>query len=224
MAAFMTQTAPVRFRIGTAIVLPLALALSACGSDDDVQSAPGTEEEQAAGPQFGGDVDGSPEGIAAAQEQAKEIAGGEGQWRTAPDAREASGDLPANSILNQALAGANSGDSQTDCASVAEVGNEWASRLPETFPVYPGASVTEAAGTDAGGCNLRVVNFMTGVPKAEVMNFYYTLAANEGYSTQRVSAGGEDTMGGSMAGSQFVVIGRDRAGGGADFDLIVSGS
>ena len=223
MAAPMTKLASSSFRFAAAAALPLALALSACGDDDAVESAPGTEQAQA-GPQFGGEVDSSPEAIAAAQAQAKEIAGGDAQWRTAPEARVASGDLPANSILNQALAGANSGDSQTDCASAAEFGNEWASRLPETFPVYPGAAVTEAAGTDAGGCNLRVVNFMTAVPKAEVMNFYYTLAANEGYSTQRVSAGGEDTLGGSMAGSQFVVVGRDRAGGGADFDLIVSGS
>ena len=223
MAASMTMLTPSSLRFAAAAVLPLALALSACGDDDAVESAPGTEQAQA-GPQFGGEVDSSPEAIAAAQAQAKEIAGGDAQWRTAPEARVASGDLPADSILNQALAGANTGDSQADCASAAEFGNEWASRLPETFPVYPGAAVTEAAGTDAGGCNLRVVNFMTAVSKAEVMNFYYTLAANEGYSTQRVSAGGEDTLGGSMAGSQFVVVGRERAGGGADFDLIVSGS
>lgn len=218
----MNRTAHTRIAFGTALALPLMLALSACNSDDNVESAPGTEEAQA-GPQFGGEVDSSPEGIEAAKKQALEIAGvPDGALQTAPEPREMSGDLTEAATINQALAGANAGGTQPDCAAAAEFGNEWATRLPGSFPIYPGASVTESAGTDAGGCTLRVVNFVTAVPRQEVMNFYYTLAANEGYSTQRVMSGAEDTLGGSSGDSHFTVIGRDRQGGGADFDLIVS--
>ncbi|MEA3032363.1 MAG: hypothetical protein QOH86_379, partial [Sphingomonadales bacterium] len=38
-------------------------------------------------------------------------------------------------------------------------GPSWADRLPETFPVYPGARLIEAAGRDAGDCRVRVVTF-----------------------------------------------------------------
>ena len=221
MGCAMKKLGHIRFSTGAALALPLLLMVAACNNDDEVASAPGTEDAQTAGPVFGGEVDSSPEAIEAAKKQAVEIAGGQGSMRSAPEPRQ--GEIAQGSVLNEAMANMNTGETQADCASVAEFGNEWATRLPQTFPIYPGASVTEAAGTDSGGCKLRVVNFVTAVPLNDVMDFYYTVAANNGYSTQRVMSGGEDTLGGSMAGSYFTVVGRERAGGGADFDLMVSG-
>ena len=43
-------------------------------------------------------------------------------------------------------------------------GPEWARRLPREFPLYPGGQVTEAAGVDAGDCQMRVVAFTTADP------------------------------------------------------------
>ena len=63
------------------------------------------------------------------------------------------------------------------CAGMVEYTAAWAAKLPDAFPVYPRGAVQEAAGTDAGGCALRVVNFQTPVPVSEVMDFYFTRAA-----------------------------------------------
>src|SRR5689334_5114478 len=56
-------------------------------------------------------------------------------------------------------------------------GAEWAGRLPREFPVYPGGQVDEAAGVDAGQCQMRVVSFTTTDPFARVLEYYRSHAA-----------------------------------------------
>src|SRR5688500_14709904 len=118
-------------------------------------------------------VDANSEAIAAARAEALRLVGGPGRLKKAPEAREQSANLP----VDPALAG---------CAERAQYTAQWAAKLPRPFPVYPRGAVQEAAGTDASGCALRVVSFVTPVPLAEVMDFYFTRARGAGFSAQRV--------------------------------------
>jgi hypothetical protein len=100
---------------------------------------------------------------------------------------------------------------------------QWAARLPAAFPVYPRGAVQEAAGTDASGCSLRVVNFVTPVPLGEVMDFYYSRARAAGFSAQRVLQDGDNVLGGVKGASSYVVYARRLPSGNTEVDLVTSG-
>ena len=206
----------------TSLALPVLALLAACGQDDAAEDAAGTEQIEVDPARFG-TVDTSPEAVEAARQAAVQLVGGTDAMREAPQAREIGGELPADAVLSQATQGAATGTDGTDCGAIAEYSESWAGRLPAGFPLYPESQVIEAAGTDASGCSLRVVNFASPVTVKDVMDFYYTRAVGEGFEIQRAAVGGEDTLGGTGAGGNFLVVGRDRPGGGSDIDLIVSG-
>src|SRR5690606_23337049 len=105
-------------------------------------------------------VDRSPGMIAAARAEALQLVGGPGMLRKAGEPREVAGALPSGSALTAAAS----------CIGRAQYTMQWAARMPEAFPVYPRGAVQEAAGTDAGGCALRAVDFVTPVPLGEVMD------------------------------------------------------
>ena len=94
--------------------------------------------------------------------------------------------------------------------------------MPDAFPVYPRGAVQEAAGTDAGGCALRVVNFQTPVPVSEVMDFYFTRAAAAGFSAQHVLQGGDNVLGGVGGRAAYTVYARKLPSGAAEVDLVTS--
>jgi hypothetical protein len=100
---------------------------------------------------------------------------------------------------------------------------QWAARLPGAFPVYPRGAVQEAAGTDAAGCSLRVVNFVTPVPLGEVMDFYYSRARTAGFTTQRELQSGDDVLGGTKGSASYVVYARRLPSGHTEVDLVTSG-
>ena len=205
-----------------ALVLPALVVLAACGAEDTPEDAAATDQIEVDPAKFG-NIDTSPEAVEAARQAAVQLVGGTGSMREAPAAREAGGELAQGAVLSQATAGAGTGANGTDCAAIAQYGDEWADTLPASFPVYPASQVIEAAGTDESGCSLRVINFASPVPVKDVMDFYYTRAAGEGFQVQRVSMDGEDTLGGTSSGRNFLVVGRERPGGGSDIDLIVGG-
>src|SRR3546814_4375011 len=60
----------------------------------------------------------------------------------------------------------------------------WANRMPAEFPVYPKAKLMEAAGADGGGCDLRVVSFVTNQPMQNVIDYYYTKAIRSGFDAE----------------------------------------
>lgn len=161
------------------------------------------------------------EAIARAREQALALVGGQSAMRKAPTAREVAGALPADAALTAAARAAAGGD--TDCAAKAKYTMAWAAKLPDTFPVYPQGAVQEAAGTDDGGCALRVVNFQTGVPLAEVVDFYFTRAAKGGFSAQRIMQDGDDVLSGTKGAASFVVYARRLPSGATEVDLVTSG-
>jgi len=103
---------------------------------------------------------------------------------------------------------------------------EWAQRLPAAFPLYPGAHLREAAGSDENAsCALRAASFATGAPRAEVMNFYATMAKRGRYSVEHIEQNGADALvgarsGGGDGGGAYHILFRDEPGGGTLVDLI----
>lgn len=233
----------------TAVLLATALLLAGCGGKDEPAKA-GTDDaataEALGGPlatdpdlaaQNGANTaaslpsadgslpsaDMSPQALAAARAAALALVGGPGAMKKAPEAREVNGALPQDSQLTAAARAAASPNGQGDCAARARYTAEWAAKLPETFPVYPKGAVQEAAGTDEGACNLRVVNFSTPVPVAEVIDFYFTRATGAGFSAQHVRDGGDDVLGGTKGRASYVVYARKLPSGGTNVDLVTSG-
>jgi hypothetical protein len=143
--------------------------------------------------------------------------------KKAPEAREVKGTVPADSQLTAAARAATGPDGKNGCAAKVRYTAAWAAKLPEAFPVYPKGSVQEAAGTDEGECALRTVNFITPVPVAEVIDFYYTQARAAGYSPQHVRDGADDVLSGVKGAASFVVMARDLPNGGASVDLVTNG-
>jgi len=166
-------------------------------------------------------VDAGPGAVAAARAEALRLVGGPGRMKKAPEPREMTGPLPADTALTVAAR------ASTRCAARVETTAEWAARLPRPFPVYPRGAVQEAAGTDArtesGACSLRVVSFVTPVPLGEVMNFYFTRARAAGFSAQRLLDGGDDVLAGVKGAATYVVYVRRLPSGNTEVDLVTSG-
>lgn len=167
--------------------------------------------------------DASPQTLAAARGEALALVGGPGRMKAAPKAREAAGGSPPGAALTAAARVAASSDLSDDCAEATTYTAVWAAKMPEAFPVYPRAAVQEAAGTDAGGCSLRAVNFTTPVPPGEVIDFYYTRARHAGFSARPVLAGGKATLGGRKGARSFAVHVRGRGDGTTEVDLVANG-
>ena len=168
-------------------------------------------------------VDGGAEAIAAARADALRIVGGPGKMQKAPAPQEVAGALPTDSRLTAAARAAASPGGNGDCAARAQYTMQWAARLPAAFPVYPRGAVQEAAGSDASGCSLRVVNFVTPVPLGEVMDFYFSRARAAGFSAQRVLQDGDDVLGGVKGAASYVVYARRLPSGNTEIDLVTNG-
>lgn len=168
------------------------------------------------------ELDRSAQAIAAARAEALELLGGAGAVRRAPVARTESGPLPADAVLTAAARAAASGQNNAACADLAEYTMRWAAELPAAFPVYPRAAVQEAAGTNAQGCSLRVVNFLTPVPQSDVLDFYHTRAIAAGFTADRVVQDGDDIIGGVKGASSYVIYTRSRADGVTEVDLVTN--
>ena len=85
------------------------------------------------------------------------------------------------------------------CGGDFAYGPEWAQRLPGQFPLYPGATVTEAAGQDRGECRMRVVTFNTADPHGRVLEYYRMRAARAGFSAEQQRRGDAFVLGGVNA-------------------------
>ena len=100
-------------------------------------------------------------------------------------------------------------------------GMEWSERLPAAFPIYPGAHVLEAAGSDGASCSLRAVSFTTPASLQSTVDFYYTLARRAGFSAEHLTVGKEHQLGGTRSdGAYFVTF--TPAPGGTAIDLIAN--
>lgn len=109
------------------------------------------------------------------------------------------------------------------CANGVRYASIWALRLPRALPLYPDARVSEAAGTDADGCRLRVVSFASAAAPGRVLDWFYTHATAAGYSATHRVDGGEHSLVGARDQAVYAVYVTARAGGGASVDLVVNG-
>ncbi len=109
------------------------------------------------------------------------------------------------------------------CNGRLTYGLDWARRLPATFPVYPRAALTEAAGVTGNACNVRVVNFQSRASLENVLAWYFTRARNGGYSAEHAVDGTDHFVGGTLGDDAYVVIARTLPGGITDVDLVVTG-
>ena len=109
-----------------------------------------------------------------------------------------------------------------NCTKKLKYGMEWAQRLPEGFPLYPGAQLMEAAGAQTDGCTLRAASFVTAVPRQGVMDYYYTLARRAGYDGEHKIMGGDHVLGGTRAsdGAAYFILFTDAPGGRTSVDII----
>ncbi len=85
-------------------------------------------------------------------------------------------------------------------------GSEWARRLPREFPLYPGGQVSEAAGVDAGPCQMRVVSFTTVDPFARVLEYYRSHADRVGFSAEQQRRGDAHVLGGVRGDAAYYLI------------------
>ena len=97
----------------------------------------------------------------------------------------------------------------------------WANRLPLDLSIYPNARVSEAAGSDFQGCNLRVVSFTAAATPRAVIDYYLSAAKQGGYNASNtVEPEGNMVTGwrSSDGAAFYVLIGA--AGAGTSADLV----
>lgn len=121
------------------------------------------------------------------------------------------------------LARRQSGKGIGNCSKDVKYSAQWVDRLGD-LPVYPGAQVSEAAGSNVPGCALRIVSFTTMAPATKVVDWYYTQAVKAGYDGEQQSDGRERVLGGTRArdGGAYLVFVNPSDGGGSSVDLVVN--
>jgi hypothetical protein len=146
------------------------------------------------------------------------------QTQIPPDANSAPGSLDPARTLGAVAAeqAGNARDRFQGCQLDVAYSPQYANRLPAELPLYPKAQVSEAAGSDAAGCQLRAVTFATNEPPAVLANFYRILAQRGGYSASTGSEDGGTLVSGTRDdGAAFYVILRP-LGKGSSGDLVTN--
>ena len=161
----------------------------------------------------------SPEAIAKARAEAAKMAGGAIQSAPAPVATEPAAPGAVTPIQLAAL----SKSGASNCADKAEYSASWAARLPDAMAIYPRGHVVEAAGTDADGCRLRVVNYVTPVAPKDVIDFYYTRLSTAGFDARQTIEGKDAVLAGKKDAAAFVIYTRKLDSGLTEVDLVANG-
>ncbi|WP_395393228.1 hypothetical protein WBP07_18470 [Novosphingobium sp. BL-8A] len=162
----------------------------------------------------------SPQAIAAARKAAAGLAG---EIRALPAPVKGSASQLSASAAAAAQITPAARTAKTDCAAKAQYDKGWAGKLPAELPLYPQATLQEAAGTDGDGCALRVVSFGTPVDQQDVIGFYRAMALKAGYSADYRLDGSDQVLGGKRGGQAYVVYARKQADGVTEVDLVTSG-
>ena len=128
------------------------------------------------------------------------------------------------SLTLGALAARQKNKRTRDCAGSMRYSARWAQRLPADLPLYPDARVSEAAGSETGGCAIRAVSFASSASLRTVLDYYYTRATRAGYSAEHQADGGEHVLGGTRSRDDgaFALFLTSRADGGTDVDLVAN--
>lgn len=109
------------------------------------------------------------------------------------------------------------------CYADLAYGAGWAAKLPPALPVYPGATLGEAAGNEMHGCAVRIVSFSTHEPWRRIAGWYRDRAAKAGWDAgETVRSGAHVVAGTAPDGSAFYLTLTPADGGGTAADMIVS--
>lgn len=234
-------------RMSLATALSAALFLAGCGGSNKDAPAPSESDPALTGalgdqimvdPNMSGDNGAAvaanggqielppqqrtPEAIQAARDEAMVQAGG--SLKSAPTAQAGTASSLVESAATAAQVAQEAKAASADCTKKAQYSATWAGKLPKDLPVYPRGAVQEAAGTDAEGCHLRVVNYLSPVSPRDVIDFYYTKATAAGYGAEYRMDGGDHVIGGRKGGQAYVVYARKLGNGLTEVDLVASGS
>lgn len=119
---------------------------------------------------------------------------------------------------------ARSGTASNTCEKDFHYSASWATLLPEAFPLYPDAQVTEAAGNNQAPCRMRLVSFVSKAPLQTLVDFYYTQAIRNGFTAEHQLADGEHILAGTRDGDDgvYYLTFNPRKFGGTDVDMIVN--
>ena len=205
----------------------LLLALAACNKKDgdgDLAALDAQLTNNAADPAMKGALNDpilvDPQLVGQANRDAVRQAGGKLLSAPAPTTGEAMASTVTLGAVAREQAAAKGGNA--NCTKKLKYGMEWAQRLPEGFPLYPGAQLMEAAGAQTDGCTLRAASFVTAVPRQGVMDYYYTLARRAGYDGEHKIMGGDHVLGGTRAsdGAAYFILFTDAPGGRTSVDII----
>jgi predicted small lipoprotein YifL len=116
------------------------------------------------------------------------------------------------------------GQASAACEKNFHYSASWAALLPEAFPLYPDAQVMEAAGNNTPPCRMRLVSFVSKAPLQTLIDFYYTQAVRNGFTSEHQLADGEHILAGTREkddGVYYLSL-NARKGGGTDVDMIVN--
>ncbi len=236
------------------LVLPLALMLAACGADAGPANIASLDDELVEGgnatdpllaavvqdplmtdPQLStrsnADSVRPPAQPYAAPIPTTDVAAApdsdDGQLKTAPDATKGACRqcaIARDAITLGALAARQSDPRLRSCAPSLRYAAGWANRLPSDLPLYGGARVIEAAGTDGAGCTLRAVTYRTRQPVARMLDWYFTRGSSAGYATDHQADDEVHVLTGSRSrdGAAYVAFVRPAPGGGSEIDLLVN--
>ena len=167
------------------------------------------------------DVD-NPEAIRAAQDRATELLGG---TRSVPDlpaavALEPEPDESPFVVLEDTAQGV---PGASRCMAGTRYGAVWAARLPKIIPIYPRGTLTEAFGSDIGGCRLRAVRFRSPVPAEDIARYYLGRGRSAGYSVIYAANETGWQVSGKKGAAHFLVRSRPSVLEHQEIDLITFG-
>ena len=164
---------------------------------------------------------GSPEEAEAARAAALAQLGG--QIAAAPAAIETAKESRlAGMLTSQAIAAA-SKLAAPSCAEKTEYTARWAAKLPAGLEIYPRGHTVMAGGSDAAGCKLRTVRFVTPVEVADVINFYFASAGKAKLTAEHQREGEDEVVTGQRGAGRYAVFARKRADGLTEVDVVTFG-
>lgn len=205
----------------------LALLLSACGGQSDVEELDN---------RLAAKSDADPALTASLEDQIMVDTGLAGQSNDdairpprEPAMTPVPPDMPGKDADGQTLGSlaAQQGDVSRDafngCGLSVKYSASYAAKLPADLPLFPGAKVIEAAGSDDNDCKLRAVSFAAATSSDALASHYVAAAKKAGYTPAIKAEGKGKLVSGRRAadGAAFYVIVQPQ-GNEATADLVVN--
>ena len=145
------------------------------------------------------------------------------QIAAAPAARATAKESRLSGMLTAQAIAAAAKIAPPGCADKTEYAALWAAKLPAGLAIYPRGHTVMAGGSDAPGCKLRAVRFVTPVEVADVVNFYFASAGKAKLAAEHRREGGDEVVTGRRGSAAYAVFARQRADGLTEVDLITFG-